>query len=37
MDSDIRALQTLPEDEPEIGLYPCTCSNIFSLASPAEG
>jgi hypothetical protein len=24
METDIRALQTLPSDEPEIGLWPCT-------------
>jgi hypothetical protein len=23
METDIRALQTLPEDEPDIGLWPC--------------
>lgn len=28
METDIRALQTLPEDEPEVGLWPCTVSGF---------
>jgi hypothetical protein len=28
METDIGALQTLPEAEPEIGLWPCTVSGL---------